>query len=77
FRTDNQQEFKYRRLNGAAVDYLEYRAGAGITYSPTNRIALDVSGGYSIQRQFNFERADTDFRTDPAPYVRLAFKAQF
>ena len=43
----------------------------------TDAIDLDLGGGYSIQRRFNFDRADLDYKTDPAPYLRLLVKAEF
>lgn len=79
FRTDHDHfgYFGNERLNGAAVDYVEYRAGAGFTYNPSANVAVDFSGGYAIQREFIFDRADQTYRADPAPYVRLAMRMQF
>jgi hypothetical protein len=77
FRTDHQNDIVPAKLSGAVVDYYDYRAGVGLRYSPNDRIDLDLGGGCSVQRAFNFERADQFFRTDPAPYVRLEFKAKF
>ena len=77
FRTDHQNDIVPAKLSGAVVDYYDYRAGVGLTYSPNDRIDLDLGGGCSVQRAFNFERADQFFRTDPAPYVRFEFKAKF
>jgi hypothetical protein len=82
FRTDENADFQARggktaKLSGAVVDYTDYRAGLGLTYSPTDKIDLDLSGGCSVQRNFDFSRADQSFRTDPAPYVELEIKANF
>jgi hypothetical protein len=80
FRTDHHDEFvgpHIAKLSGTQVDYSDYRAGTGLTYSPTNRIDLDLGGGCSIQRSFNFHRAGEYYRTDPAPYVRFEIKATF
>jgi hypothetical protein len=77
FRTDRDDNIFPPQLNGAQVDYSEYRAGLGFTWHPSEQIALDVGGGYAFQRRFNFERADVEFKTDPAPYVRVALKAEF
>ena len=80
FRTDHHDEFvgpHVAKLSGTQVDYYDYRAGAGFTYSPTDRIDLDLGGGCSIQRSFNYHRAGEYYRTDPAPYVRFEIKAKF
>ena len=77
FRTDHQNDIMPAKLSGAVVDYSDYRAGVGLRYSLNDHIDLDLGGGCSVQRDFNFERADQYFRTDPAPYVRFEFKAKF
>jgi hypothetical protein len=82
FRIDHHDEYKLRRgktakLSGAVLDYTDYRAGVGFTFSPTDNIDLDFSGGYSLQRNFDFSRADQSFRTDPAPYVKMEIHAKF
>lgn len=80
FRTDHHDDFvgpHVAKLSGTQVDYYDYRAGAGLTYSPTDRIDLDLGGGCSIQRSFNFHRAGEYYRTDPAPYLRFEIKAKF
>ena len=56
---------------------LRYRAGFGVTYSPSSNFTLDLGVGYSLQRSFDFERAGENYRTDPAPYFRLAVKTRF
>ena len=76
FRTDHENDVP-TKLSGAVVDYADYRAGVGLRYSLSDHIDLDLGGGCSVQRDFNFERASQYFRTDPAPYVRFEFKAKF
>jgi opacity protein-like surface antigen len=51
--------------------------GGGFIYSPSDAVTIDFGGGYSLQRKFNFDRADMTFKTDPAPYLRLEIKAKF
>jgi hypothetical protein len=82
FRTDHHDDFQFRggkaaKLSGAVVDYTDIRAGLGLTYSPTDKIDVDLSGGCSVERNFDFSRADQSFRTEPAPYVELEVKAKF
>ncbi|MDQ2867711.1 MAG: hypothetical protein M3R59_04765 [Verrucomicrobiota bacterium] len=75
FRTDSHPELG--KLSGAQVDYAEYRAGAGLTCRLSKQFDLTVGGGYAIQRQFNFNRADENYRTDPAPYARIQIQGSF
>lgn len=77
FRTDRNNAIVPTVLNGAQVDYSEYRVGGGLIYSPSNNVSLDLGGGYAIQRQFDFHRADVKYKADGAPYLRIEFKAKF
>ena len=77
FRTEESNTIFPAKLSHAAVDYSDYRAGAGIVWHATNAIAIDIGGGYSIQRRFSYERAEENYKTDPAPYMRLLVKAEF
>ena len=77
FRTDRDDTIRPQRLSGAQVDYSEYRAGAGVEVRCADAVSLIASGGYAFRRSFDFERADREWKTDPAPYVRVALKAEF
>jgi hypothetical protein len=77
FRTDNDRDIRPKKLSGAQVDYEEYRAGVGFAYSPSDNVSLDFGAGCAIERGFKFHRAGENFRSDPAPYLKLEFKANF
>ena len=77
FRTDSDKDIRPSKLSGAQVDYSDYRAGIGVTYSPSNAFSLALGAGYSLQRSFDFERAGEKYSADPAPYFRLAVKTKF
>lgn len=77
FRTDRNDTIVPHKLSNAQVDYSDYRVGGGLIYSPCNAISINLGGGYSIQRSFDFYRADVTYKTDPAPYLRLEFNAKF
>jgi hypothetical protein len=77
FRTDRDDTIVPHKLSNAQVDYSDYRVGGGLIYSPCDAITVDFGAGYSLQRKFDFYRADMTFKTDPAPYLRLEFKAKF
>lgn len=77
FRTDRHDAIFPTKLNGAEVDYTEYRAGAGFIYTPCNNVSIDLGGGYAIRREFDFHRAGIRYQADGAPYLRIEFKAKF
>lgn len=77
FRTDRDETIQPRKLVGAQVDYEDYRAGGGVIYSPTDQFSFDLGAGYVIERAFKYHRAGENFRTDPAPFLRLQVKAKF
>jgi hypothetical protein len=77
FRTDRNDAIVPAKLNGAELDYSEYRVGGGFIYSPCNNVSIDLGGGYSIRREFDFHRADIRYKADGAPYLRVEFKAKF
>jgi len=77
FRTDHDKDIRPRKLSGTQIDYSDYRAGIGLTFSPGDAFKLDFGVGYSLQRSFDFVRAGEEYNTDPAPYLRLAVEAKF
>jgi len=77
YRTDRNDNIVPQKLNGAQIDYTDYRAGVGIIYSPCKAVKIDVAGGYAIERSIDFNRAGEDFKTDAAPYFRISLKANF
>lgn len=68
-------------LNGAVIDFREYRAGGGFSWvackSGGMELSLDVEGGFVFERDFDFHRTPVDFSSDPAPYASIGAKAKF
>ena len=77
FRTDRNDNIQPGKLSGAQVDFADYRAGVGLTYTISKNFLLDAGAGYSIQRNFDFARAGETYRTNPSPYLRLQLSASF
>ena len=79
FRTDDVVSHTEQKLDlrDAVLQYSEYRAGAQIGYTGIKHLKLMVGGGVSIERDFDFFRANQSKRTDPAPYVRGAAELKF
>jgi Domain of unknown function (DUF6268) len=65
------------QLDNAVVQYSEYRAGLQVGYSGFKPFKIIAGAGATIQRNFDFFRADQSKRTDPAPYIRVAAEANF
>jgi Domain of unknown function (DUF6268) len=81
FRVDSQfgQARGIRKLNDAILDYFEIRAGAGVTWRLSKYVDLDLEGGCTPYRRFEYPRAD-GYKVkseDLVPYLRLGFSAKF
>jgi hypothetical protein len=78
FRTDDVLTTEQKlQLHNAVVQYSEDRAGAQIAYTGIKHLKLIAGGGVTVQRNFDFFRANQSKRTDPAPYVRVAAEVKF
>ncbi len=77
YRTDRNESIRPTKLSGAQVNFSDYRAGAGLTYTVSKSLLLEAGAGYSLQRQFDFARAGETYRTDPSPYLRVQLSAAF
>jgi hypothetical protein len=80
FRTDDVVSHTEHKLDlhNAIVQYSEDRAGVEIGYSGFKPFKLIAGAGATIERNFDFFRANQSKRTDnPAPYIRVAAEAKF
>jgi Domain of unknown function (DUF6268) len=81
FRLNNQfgQEKDMPKLDDSILNYFEIRAGAGITVKVSKSFNLDLEGGCTPYRRFEYPRAD-GFKVkseDLTPYVRIGLSAKF
>jgi opacity protein-like surface antigen len=75
------------QFNGNICDFTEFRVGAGLTWSFTPNLKLDVSGGYMPYREFDihpdqigYDVHDTEFHNslgDGAPYAEAGISGSF
>jgi Domain of unknown function (DUF6268) len=65
------------QVHDAVVQYSEYRAGLQVGYSGFKPFKIIAGAGCTVQRNFDFFRANQSKRMDPAPYVRIAMEAKF
>ncbi len=78
FRTDDVLTTERKlQLHNAVVQYSEDRAGVQMAYSGLKPLKLIVGAGVTVERDFDFFRANQSKRTDPAPYIRVAAEAKF
>ena len=79
FRTDDVVSHTQHKLDlhNAIVQYSEDRAGVQVGYSGIKHLKLIAGAGVTVERNFDFFRADQSKRTDPAPYVRVAAEVKF
>ena len=69
-----------KRFNGGVIDYSEFRAESGITYTPFKKLDMDIdfAGGWDFGQNFDYYRGSgKEFKTDGAPYGRISLTAKF
>lgn len=79
FRTDDVVSHTEQKLDlhNAVVQYSEDRAGAQVGYCGIKHLKLMAGAGVTVERDFDFFRANQSKRTDPAPYIRISAEAKF
>jgi hypothetical protein len=79
FRTDDVVSHTEHKLDlhDAVLQYSEDRAGVQVGYSGIKHLKLIAGAGVTLERDFDFFRANQSKRTDPAPYIRISAEAKF
>jgi len=79
FRTDDVVSHTEHKLDlhDAVLQYSEDRAGVQVGYSGIKHLKLIAGAGVTVERNFDFFRANQSKRTDPGPYLRIAAEAKF
>jgi len=66
------------QLNGAVIDYTEFRAGAGASWKLNTNITLEFETGYMPYREFSYHRVGSTIDThDGAPYGQISISGRF
>jgi len=65
------------KLNGAIVDFLEFRLDAGASWKLTPSVSIEAEAGYMPYRQFDFFNPDIEYLSHNAPYGQIACHARF
>jgi len=65
-------------LDGRTLNYMEVRVGAEASYSLTKDLAVELSTGAVVYRDFKFKDDDNlSPMVNPAPYVQVGMKYEF
>ena len=68
------------QLNGAILEYTEYRGGAGLKWKLFKNATLDIEGGCTPYRRFYYPHVADGIKVkceDWVPYVRIGLSAAF
>lgn len=65
------------QYNNALGYYRDIRAGVGTSCEIIHGFRAEFEGGYSVYRDIDYTRVDTNVRFRPSPYVRLALSYRF
>ncbi len=65
------------QVHNAVVQYSEDRAGVQVAYSGLKPFEITLGGGCTLQRDFDFFRAEARAKTRPAPFVKFEIEARF
>src|SRR5437879_12406058 len=77
FRTDDVLTTERKlQLHNAVVQYSEDRAGVQIAYSGLKHFKLIAGAGVTVERDFDFFRANQPKRMAPAPYIMVVAKGK-
>jgi len=64
-------------LDGEAVDFQEVRVGAGLRYVIKQKLGVELGGGWTVDRRYQFHERDLLLNGDGTPYVQLSFGLMF
>ena len=68
------------QLNGAILEYYEIRAGTGLTWKVAKNASLDIEGGLTPYRRFDYVHVADGIKVkceDVVPYLRIGLSAVF
>jgi Domain of unknown function (DUF6268) len=68
------------QLNNAILEYDEIRAGVGLTWKVSKSVSLDIEGGATPYRRFDYAHVEDGFKVkseDLVPYLRVGLSALF
>jgi hypothetical protein len=64
-------------LDNQAVDFREVRVGGGVRYDIRRKLALEIGGGWTVDRRYHFHERDLLLNGEGAPYAEFSFGLTF
>jgi opacity protein-like surface antigen len=79
FRAENDQGDKIgmSQFNNGLGTYRDFHVGVGAEYRIFRGFSASVEGGYSFDRELDYQRIDQTVKFDSAPYVQVGFRYRF
>jgi hypothetical protein len=68
---------KKLQVQNAWVQYNDDNVGIQASYSGLKPFEITLGGGCTVERRFDFFRAEASARTRPAPFIKFEVKAKF
>lgn len=67
----------YPSLRDTEVDYREIRVGLGARWALDGGTRIELEGGWTVDRRFDYDDRNVTVKVDNAPYVRLSLNTRF
>jgi hypothetical protein len=65
------------QFNNGLGTYRDFRVGAGVEYRMARGLSATVEGGYSFDRELDYQRIDQTVQFGDAPYVQAGLRVRF
>ncbi len=79
FRAENDlgDKIGLPQYNNGLGTYHDFHAGVGVEYRIIRGLSASVEGGYSFDRELDYQRIDQTVKFDSAPYIQAGLKYRF
>ena len=64
-------------LGGQTVDFRQVQVGGGLRYHFRQKLAFELSGGWTLDQRYDFYDRGLDFEGSGTPYVQIGFGLTF
>ncbi|MBL9174882.1 MAG: hypothetical protein JNL10_15195 [Verrucomicrobiales bacterium] len=64
-------------LGGQTVDFRQVQVGGGLRYNLRQKLAIELSGGWTLEQRYDFYDRGLDFESGGTPYVQIGFGLTF
>jgi len=64
-------------LDGQAVDFRQVQIGGGLRYTIREKLAIELSGGWTLDQRYDYYDRGLEFESSGAPYAQIGFGLMF